>query len=196
VRGGIAVPLFLGSASTHVLSGLGGFEGRPLRKGDVLPIGATPITRQKRAVRQEALATLAPRKILRATDGPQSDWFPESCRRQFFGEVYSVGEESNRVGLRLRGTALEGPTSGRMITEGVTLGSIQVPQGGQPVILLFEQQTTGGYPKIANVISADLPGVGQLRPGDEIRFERTSISRARELLRQQESILNSKEIFE
>ena len=196
VRGGIAVPLFLGSASTHILSGLGGLEGRQLRKGDVLPIGPEPLTRPRRAVRAEMLTQFAVRKTLRATSGPQYDWFSESCRRQFFAESYRVGEESNRVGLRLRGTPLDGPTSGHMITEGVTLGCIQVPPGGQPVILFVEQQTTGGYPKIANVITVDLASIGQLRPGDEVRFEQIGLSEARDLLRRQEGLIASKEIFE
>ena len=196
VRGGVAVPLFLGSASTHILSGLGGLEGRPLRKGDALAIGPEPLTRPQRSVRPEALAQYASRKTLRVTGGPQYDWFPESCRRQFFKESYRVGEESNRVGLRLQGTPLDGPTSGHMITEGVTLGCVQVPPGGQPVILFVEQQTTGGYPKIANIISADLASIGQLRPGDEVRFEKIGLPEARELLRRQEGLIASKEIFE
>lgn len=196
VRGGIVVPLFLGSSSTHVLSGLGGFEGRPLRKRDVLPIGPEPLTPPKRRLLLDALSRFEPGKVLRVTDGPQSDMFPESCRSQFFGSVYRVGEESNRVGLRLQGAPLGVPTSGRMITEGVALGSIQLPPGGQPVILFVEQQTTGGYPKIANVISADLASIGQLRPGDEIRFEKIAMCEARKLLREQEALIASKEIFQ
>ena len=196
VRGGIAVSLFLGSASTHVLSGLGGFAGRPLRRGDVLPVGPQPFTRPKQRLLPDALSRLAPRKALRVTEGPQYNWFPESCRRQFFGSVYRVGEESNRVGLRLQGTPLDASTSGRMITEGVALGSIQIPQGGQPVILFVEQQTTGGYPKIANVISADLASIGQLRPGDDIRFERVGMREARELVREQEALIAAKEILQ
>ena len=196
VRGGIVVPAFLGSSSTHVLSGLGGLEGRPLRKHDVLLIGPEPFTRPKRRLTPDALSQFGPRKVLRVTEGPQYEWFPEFCHGQFFGNVYRVGEESNRVGLRLRGTPLDVSNSGRMITEGVALGSIQIPPGGQPVILFVEQQTTGGYPKIANVISADLAGIGQLRPGDEIRFARVSMCEARELLRDQEALMASKEIFE
>jgi antagonist of KipI len=195
VRGGIAVPLVMGSASTHVLSGLGGLEGRPLRKGDVLPVGPEPLTAPKRSVRPEVLAKMAPRKLLRTTDGPQYDWFSERCRRYFYDAVYRVSEDSNRVGIRLQGEAMEIPSVGKMITEGVTLGAIQVPQSGQPVILFVEQQTTGGYPKIANVISADIPSLGQLRPGEEIRFARITIDEARKLLREQEAMVSSKEVF-
>jgi antagonist of KipI len=185
VRGGIAVPLVMGSASTHVMSGLGGLEGRPLRKGDVLRVGPQPLTPSKGTIPPGVLQRLTPRKVLRTTDGPQHHWFPAN---EFYRTVYRVSEDSNRVGIRLQGPAMTLPNSGHMITEGVTLGAIQVPQNGQPVILFVEQQTTGGYPKIANVISADIPSLGQLRPGDEIRFERIEIAEARRLLRRQEAL--------
>jgi antagonist of KipI len=188
VRGGIAVPLVMGSASTHILSGLGGLEGRHLRKGDVLQMGPEPFTPPKRSVPPEVLARFAPRKILRTTDGPQYGWFAASSRDEFYHSAYRVSEDSNRVGIRLHGKTVEMANSGKMITEGVTLGAIQIPQNGQPVILFVEQQTTGGYPKIANVISADIPSLGQLRPGDEIRFARIEIPEARRLLRQQEAL--------
>ena len=195
VRGGIAVPQVMGSASTHVLSGLGGLKGRPLRKGDVLPIGPEPLTASKGRLGPDILKELMPGKLLRTTDGPQNDWFSETGRRDFYTTAYRVSEDSNRVGIRLQGEALEIQNAGRMITEGVTLGAIQIPQSGQPVILFVEQQTTGGYPKIANVISADIPSLGQLRPGDEIRFQRVTIAEARKALREQEAILASKELF-
>ncbi|HTP86911.1 MAG TPA: biotin-dependent carboxyltransferase family protein [Bryobacteraceae bacterium] len=187
VRGGIAVELFLGSASTHVLSGLGGHEGRALRKGDVLRIGDSTVG----PVRQGGPppSALAPRKVLRVTNGPQADWFPEASRTIFYNSGYRVTEEANRMGLRLGGAALTVRSGGHMITEGVPLGAIQVPAGGQPIILFVEQQTTGGYPKIANVIAADVASVGQLRPRDEVRFERVDLATARRLLQQQEDLI-------
>jgi len=191
VRGGIAVKLFLGSASTHILSGLGGHDGRALRKGDVLNIGAASVSTRERRLSARALNELQPRKILRVTPGPQSDWFPESSQRLFFASTYRVAEESNRMGLRLEGAPIPAPTGGRMISEGVALGAIQVPEGGLPIILFVEQQTTGGYPKIANVISADFHSLGQLRPRDEIRFERVDWETARALLRKQEELFAS-----
>jgi allophanate hydrolase subunit 2 len=105
------------------------------------------------------------------------------------GAAYRVAEDSNRMGLRLEGPKLE--ATRELLTEGVSLGAIQVPRGGQPIITFVEHQTTGGYPKIANVISADLPRVGQLRPRDEVRFEVVSRARALELLREQEARLCS-----
>lgn len=195
VGGGIVVKPFLGSASTHTLSGLGGHEGRALRRGDTLRIGPARAPFRKRTVAPGALERLAPRKILRATPAPQSDWFSEPSRRLFYTGVYRVAEESNRMGLRLHGPAVPAPAVGEMITEGVALGAVQVPSGGQPIILFVEQQTTGGYPKIANVIAADLPAVGQLRPRDEIRFEAVDFGMARSLLRQQEQLLSSGELI-
>jgi antagonist of KipI len=195
VRGGITVKPFLGSASTHILSGLGGFDGRPLRKGDVLNIGSAISSFRKRTLAPQALERLSPRKVLRVTPGPQSDWFPESSQHLFYSSAYRVAEESNRMGLRLEGAPIPEHSGGQMISEGVSLGAIQIPHGGQPIILFVEQQTTGGYPKIANVISADLPSVGQLRPRDEIRFERVDWETARSLLQEQEKLLVSQELI-
>jgi len=195
VQGGIAVELFLGSASTHILSGLGGNEGRALRKEDALKIGAERGAIHERRLTARALKELQPRKVLRVTKGPQSDWFPESARRLFYESRYRVAEESNRMGIRLEGAIVPVPSGGEMISEGVSLGAIQVPEGGKPIILFVEQQTTGGYPKIANVISADLHSLGQLRPRDEIRFERVDWETARALLREQEKLMASEDLI-
>lgn len=198
LRGGIEVKLFLGSASTHLLSGLGGYDGRALRKGDVLRIGTAGgafRTFRKRSVAGSALKQLLPRKVLRVTAGPQSDWFPEATQRAFYAGTYRLAEESNRMGLRLQGPPITSSSGGEMISEGVSLGAVQITAGGLPIILFVEQQTTGGYPKIANVISADLSSLGQLRPRDEIRFELVEMEVARELLAAQEKLLASKELI-
>lgn len=185
----------LGSASTHALSGLGGHEGRALRRGDVLRIGPPQSPFRKRTLARHVLDRLAPRTILRVTPGPQYDWFSEGSRSRFYAGPYQVAEESNRMGLRLHGPAVPVPSGGGMITEGVALGAIQVPPGGQPIILFVEQQTTGGYPKIANVIAADLSSLGQLRPRDETRFEAVDFQTARNLFRQQERLLASENLI-
>jgi antagonist of KipI len=198
VRGGIDVKLFLGSASTHLLSGLGGFEGRSLRKGDVLRIGTASgsfRTFRKRRVAAKAVAQLQPRKVLRVTAGPQADWFSEGARKIFYTETYRVAEESNRMGLRLEGPAITSAPGGEMLSEGVCLGAVQITSSGLPIILFVEQQTTGGYPKIANVISADLSSLGQLRPRDEVHFELVEMETARALLAEQEKLLASKELI-
>jgi antagonist of KipI len=196
VQGGIAVEPFLGSASTHVLSGLGGFEGRALRKGDRVELGAANSPFRKSALSPKALESLGPRKVIQVTDGPQSDWFAESSWKTLCGNTFRVSEQSNRMGIRLEGPPIQLEASREMITEGVSLGAIQVPPSGHPIILFVEQQTTGGYPKIANVISADVHSLGQFQPRDEIRFERVEMSEARSLLIQQEALLASKELIQ
>ncbi len=175
VRGGFAVPRVMGSASVHVMTGVG---GRPLRAGDTLEVGNAAIRRPRRPGRIRPLAAIGP---VRVTPGPQAE--------QFGGELYlspyAVSEESDRMGLRLRGPAIAGPP-GAMLTEGVALGAIQVPPGGQPIVLFVEHQTTGGYPKPANVVSADFWRLGQLRPRDSVAFEPVSFEQASTLMREQE----------
>jgi antagonist of KipI len=199
VQGGISVKPFLGSASTHILSGLGGFEGRPLQKGDVVRIESSTEPFRRRTIAPAVSEHLSRRKVLRVTAGPQADWFSESSLRSFYASTYRVGEQSNRMGLRLEdgqeGVTVSQRGASDMITEGVSLGAIQVPTGGSPIILFVEQQTTGGYPKIANIISADIHRVGQLRPRDEIRFELVTFDTARSLLIEQEKLLSSKELI-
>jgi antagonist of KipI len=178
VRGGIGVPKTMGSASTHVMTGVG---GRPLRTGDRLPIGNEAIRRPRGAAKGVPPLGDGP---LRVTDGPQS----ESFSGELFRGAYSVSEESNRMGLRLRGAAIPSP-AGQMLTEGAPLGAVQVPPDGQPIVLFVEHQTTGGYPKPANVISADFRRLGQLRPRGQVTFERVTIEQALRLLQQQEQWL-------
>lgn len=196
VRGGIEVAPFLGSASTHLLSGLGGFEGRALRNGDMLRIGHAGTKFRKRRIPARVSEQLAARGVLRVTAGPQADWFSTAARRAFCAGTYRVGEQSDRMGLRLAGARIPLKRERPMITEGVSLGAVQIPQAGAPIILFVEQQTTGGYPKIANVISADLHRVGQLRPRDEIRFEEVTFMQARSVLIEQEKMLASQVIVE
>lgn len=180
IRGGIDAPKVLGSASTHLLTGLG---GRALRAGDILRIGNAAV-RQPR--RDPASPPRAQNDVLHVVRGPQAGWFGSGL----YQHVYIVQEESNRMGLRLRGAAIPSP-AGTMLTEGVPLGAVQIPPDGQPIILFVEHQTTGGYPKPASVISADLWRVGQLRPRDAIRFELVTLEKAWSRLRAQEEWLYS-----
>jgi antagonist of KipI len=193
IAGGIQVERFLGSASTHLLSGLGGFAGRGLRKGDVLQFGAPMQKIRRRRISAMILETLKPRKSLRVTQGPQANWFSEALTRAFYEGAFCVSEDSDRLGLRLEGGSIAPESTREMISEGVSLGAVQVTPSGQPIILFVEQQTAGGYPKIANVIEADLHCIGQLRPRDEITFARVSLEEARALWIAQQRLLNSGE---
>ncbi len=196
IQGSIMVEPFLGSTSTHTLSGLGGFEGRALRKGDRLKLGKSDHFFRRRTVSQHALSILRPRKVLRITCGPQSAWFRNSGWKHLCENSFHVTEHSNRMGIRLEGPAIISDIPREMITEGVPLGAVQVTPSGQPIILFVEQQTTGGYPKIANIISADMHSVGQLRPRDEIRFNEIDMTDARDLLIEQEKLLSSQELIQ
>ena len=186
VAGGFDIARVLGSASTHVMSGVGGFQGRALRHGDLLPL--QPKANQHRSAHSTPLR-LQRRISLRVTPGPQQRMFGNSGFEALCSQTFSVTENSNRVGLRLHGDPITGAAE-RMLTEGAALGAIQIPPEGEPIILFVEHQTTGGYPKIANVIAADLPSVGQLRPRDEVRLELVTVTEAREILRQQEHDLD------
>jgi antagonist of KipI len=174
VRGGLHVPRVMGSASVHLITGVG---GGPLRAGDVLQIGEDAV-RRPRSGRCPVPAGGGP---VRVTEGPQAERFGA----ELYAARYTVTEEANRMGLRLRGPAIPSPPGG-MLTEGTALGAVQVPPDGQPIILFVEHQTTGGYPKPANVISADFWRLGQLRPRDQVAFELVPMERALDLLREQE----------
>jgi len=189
IAGGFQIPAVLGSTSTHVTSGIGGLAGRSLIRGDILPIKAGVIG-SARKVDGVLIRQLVNRGTLRVTTGPQQAIFGDRGVRDLCSHPYVVSEDSNRLGLRLHGRAIEPVNDPKMLTEGAALGAIQIPPGGNPIILFVEHQTTGGYPKIANVISADLPALGQLRPRDEIRFELVTMQEAIELLKAQEEILN------
>ena len=193
IAGGILVEQFLGSASTHLLSGLGGWQGRALRQGDVLPIGTVTKRIRQRKLAPGLSESLRPRKKLRVTLGPQFDWFTDEAQKTFLTAQFTVSEDSNRMGLRLKGPAIAGRQQKEMISESAPLGAIQVTPSGQSIILFVEQQTTGGYPKIANVIGTDMHCVGQLRPRDAICFAEVSLQEARALWIEQQWLLNSPE---
>jgi antagonist of KipI len=210
VRGGLLVPPVLGSASTHVPSGLGGVSGRALVRGDRLSIGdpasgPAPIARH---VDPGARASLVPGLPIDATNGPrgavvtlrvtagaQIDRFDEPSRRLLVESEYRVSSASDRMGLRLEGAPIPPPGGGTMLTEGMPLGAIQIPPAGQPVILFVDHQTTGGYPVIAAVATADLSAVAQLRPGGRVQFERITFDEARHLLRLQGEAIDAASRF-
>lgn len=188
VAGGIKVPQLLGSAATHFAARCGGFKGRPLRRGDLLETwdGAGAAHAADPA---HLRALTSGRTTIRVSKGPQHHWFGADALTQFCAATYSVTAQSNRMGLRLAGEAVGRCRTGELLTEGVSLGAIQIPPNGQPIVLFVDQQTTGGYPVLANIISADLHLIGQLLPGDIVRFELVSIERALGALREQERAL-------
>jgi antagonist of KipI len=191
VSGGIAVPEVLGSRSTHVLSRLGGFEGRALRRGDRLPLEDSNSLNTR--VLPDRYRPLTERtRTLRFTPGAQAREFTADSAMLLIASEYTVRDNSDRMGVRLAGPGVRwsGP---EMSSEGVPLGAIQVPPSGEPIILGVDAQTTGGYPVIGAVITADLPSLGQLRPRDRVRFQPVTLQEARSLALHQCALLRELE---
>lgn len=165
LRGGVAVPLVLGSAATDVLSGLG---PEPLRAGTTLPLG-TPGDLGAMPVDVAPTAPLPAEPLLRLLPGPRDDWLSEDGLATLRTETYTVTQDSNRVGVRFDGSPL-GRHEGELPSEGIVTGAIQVPPDGRPILFLTDHPTTGGYPVVAVLASRDLPVAAQLRPGTRVRF--------------------------
>lgn len=187
VSGGIDVPEVMGSRSTNMKCKIGGYQGRALLAGDVLPIGAirTPYEylEGKRAEAPDYPCDL----VIRVIEGPQADCFSGNGISAFYHSTYTVSEQSDRMGCRLTGPAIESKNGTDIISDGIVFGSIQVTSSGMPIILLADRQTTGGYAKIATVCTADLPLLAQAKPGDTIRFRAISLADAQALLASQTS---------
>src|SRR5262249_35751969 len=177
VEGGFDLPPFMGSLSTYIRAGLGGLDGRKLRDGDLLPL------------RLAAAGERTERKLAAAFDygsgplgvvlGPQDDHFDAAGIDTFLGAEYRVSKEADRMGFRLEGPAIAHNANGADIaSDGIAPGAIQVPAAGQPIVLLADRQTIGGYTKIATVISADLPRLCRMLPGQTLRFTAVSVAEA------------------
>jgi len=171
VAGGIAVPPVLGSRATHVVSGLGGLEGRPLKVGDRLPLAdESSVQRPAPAVDRPVVPFPAGHAKVRVLPGPQGDYFAPDALDVLQSEPYVIAQNSDRMGFRLSGPALAHSRGADILSDATPLGVLQVPASGQPILLMADRPTAGGYPKIATVITADLALAGQLGPGDAIGF--------------------------
>ncbi len=182
-RGGVEAGLVLGSRSTDLQSGIGGFHGRPLRAGDVLSVGegCEPL-------RRAPVPTMRGGDVVRVMAGPRDGLFPGDALTLLTRAPYTVKTESDRVGMRLQGEPIP-KAPGSILSEGMPLGAIQVPPSGQPIVLLHARGTVGGYPVLATVISADLPVLAQRKPGEGVRFTLVDLWTAREALRAQSALL-------
>lgn len=180
--GGLDVPQVMGSRATALQNQVGGYQGRKLAKGDVIgfraPNPALPL------LRTAPIPAPAGREVtIRVILGPQDDAFTEEGVRTFLSQPYTVSKDFDRMGCRLEGPMIQHKTDGNIISDGMVTGAIQVPTSGQPIIMLAERQTVGGYTKIATVIAADLPLVGQRKTGDVIRFQAVTVKEAHALWR-------------
>ncbi len=202
ISGGIDVPPILASRSTDLRAGFGGLDGRALRDGDDLPLGEISSMNRARAetLREKPLSNWSAQREwsspalrypkLRIVRGVDWKRFDASTHRSLTSEKFAVTKEADRMGIRLDGPELERKDSGDLLSEAVAPGTMQVPPNGQPILLLGDCQTIGGYPKIAHVIAVDLPIAAQLRTGDEVQFQETSIAEAHSLLLQRHEDLD------
>jgi antagonist of KipI len=168
--GGINVPPVLGSRATHTSCGLGGLDGRTIAAGDRLPLGEERTVSPWRVISTPARSVSGGARV-RVIPGPQLDFFPPEALDVLQHTRFTVTSQSDRMGYRLTGATIPRLEGREMISDATFSGALQVPPSGDPILLMSDRQTSGGYPQIATVITADLPIAGQLAPGDWIEFE-------------------------
>ena len=181
VTGRLDVPEVMGSASLHLRAALGGLDGRPLREGDVIGVDGAPYSGEED--REIAPVPLEPHEPIRVLLGPQDDHFTDAGIATLLEAAFSVSNRADRMGYQLDGPEIAHRDGFNIVSDGTVAGSIQVPGSGRPIVLLADRQSTGGYPKIATVVSADLRRVAQRRPGMEVRFRTVTLDQAIRLAR-------------
>lgn len=186
VAGSFAIPAVMGSVSTDLKTAIGGLEGRLLRDGDILPLGEPLRT----FVRQQGVKQLLWGNRIRALPGPEYHEFDSASQEAFWRLPWQVSPQSNRMGYRLQGQPLVRTTSRELLSHGLLPGVIQVPSSGQPIVLMNDAQTTGGYPRIACVIEADMYHLAQIPPGQPIHFVQCSLDEALNARREQRLFLD------
>jgi biotin-dependent carboxylase-like uncharacterized protein len=189
VAGGIDTPPVLGSRATYVRGRLGGVEGRALRRGDRVPLGPPTAARPRRVPPERAPAYGGEPEVA-VVLGPQDDRFTARGIAALFEAPYEMSPQNDRMGARLRGPFIEHTRGHDIISDGVPLGGIQVVGDGQPIVLLADRQSTGGYTKIGTVCSFDIGRIAQTRPGGRIRFRRVTVAEAHAMLRQSRRALD------
>ncbi|PKV66452.1 5-oxoprolinase subunit C family protein [Pontibacter ramchanderi] len=208
VSGGFAIPQVMGSYATYLQAGIGGYQGRALQAGDFIPCPGPSDTGIALFAQASAnteghdytvaswtpdpqyFPTYAPNPILRAIKGPEFELFSETSREQVWTERFQVSAQSDRMGYRLQGVSLYLSEPTELISTAVTFGTVQVPPEGKPIVLMADHQTTGGYPRMLQVVSVDLPILAQVVPGQTISFEEVSLEEAQQLYIRQEQNLS------
>ncbi|MBT2581519.1 biotin-dependent carboxyltransferase family protein [Planococcus sp. ISL-109] len=194
VAGSFDIPAVMDSHSTYLRAGIGGFQGRALKTGDTLktvPISTEQLGIFQRTTEQSPDWLIPPARyhvqpVVRMIPGRQYPLFNEESRTRIFEEAFTVSSNSDRMGYRLEGPELALDQPKELISEAVAFGSVQVPADGNPIVLLADRQTTGGYPKIGQVASVDLPLISQLKPGESLKFREISVKQAEQLYIEQE----------
>lgn len=214
VHGGFDVPAIMHSRSTYETARIGGLQGRALARDDVLQAQAAPaglypglgheLARSRRSfaapkwsVNQHIEKLGRMPQVVRVLPGRHWDDFATEARERLIGQVFRISTDSNRMGFRLEGPLLPLQSPRELLSEAVSFGTIQVPPGGLPIVLMADRQTTGGYPRIAEVASVDLHLLAQLKPGDRLRFELVSLAQAQALyLRREQEMVAIREAVE
>lgn len=195
--GGIDVPIIMNSKSTNLKAKVGGFNGRKLMTGDVLSVGVgsleAPLTLNKHCI-----PTYSKDIKVGVILGQQDDHFTEAGIKTFLNETYTVTQESDRMGIRLSsvsGATIEHKNGADIISDGITFGAIQVPGSGQPIVMMADRQTTGGYTKIGNVISSDLAKLAQATPGTKVKFVEYTLEQAVQAIKNNDIIINNQNSY-
>jgi antagonist of KipI len=194
VAGGVALEPWLGSQSTYMMAAVGGLEGRALRAGDRLPVGRSEMSLFALSARTIPVGDRPPysdQPVIRVILGPHADRFTEAGISTFLSGSYEISPVSNRMGYRLDGPEIEHVKGADIISCGIPLGGIQVPGNGQPIVLMADHQTTGGYTMIATVIQADIPLVAQCLPGERLRFRAVELEEARDSYRRMIGVIEA-----
>ncbi len=195
MAGGIAAEEVLGSKSTYIKGGIGGIEGRPLKKGDSIHVRETPVKPAfKRSLHVAEIPSYGRDITLRIIPGPHTSSFSDKAVETFFFSRYEVTPESDRMGCRLSGPEVAPEDGADILSDAVPFGGIQVPADGQPIIMLSDRQTTGGYTRIGTVISVDIPLIAQAAPGSSITFQRITVMEAQKLYLQERKLLKQLEM--
>lgn len=190
IAGGFDIAKKMGSLSTNIKCKIGGIDGGRLKAGDeiFLKRGTRLIDQATRSYKK---MTLQKKLTVRVILGPQDDYFTKAGKEKFLSSVYTVSDKSDRMGIRLDGDSVESVSGVDIISDGIAFGSVQIPASGKPIIMMADRQTTGGYAKIATVISVDLPILAQARPGSEISFKAVKERTALKLLKKREKELRA-----
>ncbi|KYH28957.1 MULTISPECIES: biotin-dependent carboxyltransferase family protein [Clostridium] len=202
--GSFDIEKIMESKSTYLRGEIGGFEGRKLKKGDVIKlnkphseimnfinilskrVNSNGFAYPKWFINKSIYCKYSENPVVQVTKGGEINYFSEESIKSFFSEEFVITPQSDRMGYRLKGKMLTLKEPLEMISEAVSLGTVQVPPDGNPIILLADRQTTGGYPKLAEIISVDIPIIAQLKPGDNIKFQEVSLEYAQKLYIQRE----------
>lgn len=193
VAGGFDLPIVMGSKSTYLKAGIGGFEGRALERGDVLKSTGKIKGKRGRALHYDEVPSYEKEITIRVVMGPHLHAFTDEAVETFLSSTYEVTPKSDRMGYRVTGPTLEHETSADIISEAIPLGGIQVPANGEPIILMSDRQTTGGYTRIATVISNDISSLAQAMPGCKIRFQEVSVEEAQEIYERNDRFIRTLE---